>query len=294
MKKLLVLNFLIEYTLSLSYSFIVQKGILSCDQTEILFTQEIFGSKNLFKCLGICMTFSACKHVTLLSNNCSLYTNRAAMLTSSSDKFYTRKSGNFEPVFHWPIYKASVNELVTNANLYNPYNAGFTSNRFGENDSALRLNFGYYYIPGRHYFTNDFTVMTWIKMNSLATNGERFIDCGLSELDTFIISVSYENYNIPYIKMTEASGTVFGFNKFEVNKWYHFTFVLKSSIGFIYFNGIFQSWGIFGSPRNINRTSCFLGKSHLDNPNLNADLDDIKIFNQALDVKEIKEEMSKL
>ncbi|CAF1095742.1 unnamed protein product, partial [Brachionus calyciflorus] len=198
----------------------------------------------------------------------------------------------YDPAFYWPIYKSSVKELVTGADLYNPYNAAFAQNRFGESDSAIKLNYGNYLFPGRHYFTGDFTTMAWIKKNSLATNFERFIECGSSVSDTITMSVSDSNKNTLYI--SSSSVTVYGSIKIDMNIWYQITFVIKGNIASIYVNGKLDSQGQSVYPLNVNRTSCFLGKSSAGNPNLNADIDDIKIFNRAFDASEIIEELSRL
>ncbi|CAF1024579.1 unnamed protein product [Brachionus calyciflorus] len=289
MKTFLILTILFGNTLTLSYLFKGEYGIVTSQQTEILYKQTVPGRAKLIKCLERCMIFCACSYATYISNECVLYTKNVNRSTSSTLKVYTRNIGRYDPAFYWPIYKSSVKELVAGADLYNPYNAKFAQNRFGESDSAIKLNYGYYFFPGRHYFTGDFTTMVWIKKNSLATYYERIMECGSTGSDTIIMSISDRNGNTHVINTGKAY--IIGGIRTEINFWYHITFVLKENIASIYVDGKLDVKGRVDYPLDVNRTLCFLGKSSSTIPYLNADIDDIKIFNRALDENEIKFEL---
>ncbi|CAF0722725.1 unnamed protein product [Brachionus calyciflorus] len=289
MKTFWILIILIGNTFGLSYFFKTEYGIVTSQPTEILYKQTISGRVKLIKCLERCMIFCACSYATFISNECVLYTKNVNRSTSSTLKVYTRNIGRYDPAFYWPIYKSSVKELVTGADLYNPYNSTFAQNRFGESDSAIKLNYGYYLIPGRRYFSGDFTFMSWIKKNSLATYYERIMECGSTVSDSIILSISDRHRNNHVINTGKAY--IIGGIRTETNFWYHITFVLKENIASIYVDGKLDVKGGVDYPLDVNRTLCFLGKSSATIPNLNADIDDIKIFNRALNENEIKFEL---
>ncbi|CAF0772421.1 unnamed protein product [Brachionus calyciflorus] len=238
----------------------------------------------------MCLIYSACKQATFISSRCNLFTKLANKSASSNSKIFIRNSGSHDSEYYWPIYKSSVKELVQGADLYNPINAAFTFDRFGEFGSAVKLSYGFYQFPARHYFSTDFSVTAWIKLNSIGSNAERLIECGSSTSDSIIMVVSNWNKNSAYFQMPNIRKSVVGSVNLQINIWSHIAFILKGDIGLIYVNGTLDSQNLLGYPVVVNRTRCFLGKSLWSNPNLNADLDDIKIFSRALDAEEIKQE----
>ncbi|CAF1104149.1 unnamed protein product [Brachionus calyciflorus] len=289
--KFLILALFVKNILGLTYKFNNQFGCIQAELKEIVLTSEL---KSLKKCLGKCVVFTRCKFATFIQNECNLYTKYVNMSYSSDYKIYERVDGIYDPDFHWPIYKSDVKELVTRGDLYNPVNAAFAPNRFSEVDSAIRLTYGIYSLPLRDYFTSDFSFMAWIKINSLSTNGERLVECGSSLYDSIVFSVSNSNLNTPFMQMVNVQRYVYGSMKLEVNIWSHLTFILKGDIGYIYINGTLDAKDKLAFTTNVNRTVCLLGGSLWENPSLNADLDDLKIFKRVLNENEIKNELSRL
>ena len=194
--------------------------------------------------------------------------------------------------FYWPIFKSSLKEVVNDANLYAPINAQLTSNRFGEANSAIRLTQGYYNLPVRDYFNGDFIVMLWLNKNILATDHERIIDCGPNKENSVALSISRGNSNKLFFQIGQKY--LEGSKILEINVWHHVTFVLNGTLGLLYINGTLDSKGQVDVASNVTRNNCYLGRSLWNNPNVNADFDDIKIFKKALDLEQIISEFARI
>ena len=75
----------------------------------------------------------------------------------------------------------------------------------------------------------------------------------------------------------------------KIGEWAFVTAVLRGNTGYIYINGQQTAVGEMLRPRNVIRVNNYIGRAdvyphHLD---ANAVLDDLRIFNRALDLSEI-------
>ena len=173
----------------------------------------------------------------------------------------------------------------------------FVPDRFGNVDSAFRLNSGYYRAPTGSYFGEKFTILAWVKMNKYV-NYQRLLDFGNGQYsDNIIVSLSNPAKKILYQNMFQ--NTFFNLESstiLQLNIWYHVGFTTEPGTMNIYLNGTldctFDS-SIKGnqSSRSINRTGNHFGKSSWPNDEYaQAEFDDIKIFNRALIQTEIYDE----
>ena len=185
---------------------------------------------------------------------------------------------SFGLINYWPMDNNST-DIIGNANMYNGYNVQFVSDRFGNQNSAIRFSKGYYQVPSGVYFDGDFSVSVWIKIN-VQIQGASILDfsydCNYYS-DNVIIS-SLPSYKQLYSNLALISG-----------QWTHLVVTQNEISASIYINGILAA-EIFNIeiPRYANRTSNFIGKScSADDGILQADLDDLRIYNRALGQTEI-------
>ena len=68
-------------------------------------------------------------------------------------------------VHYWP-FSNSLNDEVGEAHLEWGQNAYLTNDQYGNPNSAVRLSNGYLKAPAGVYFSNDFTVTAWVKLNT--------------------------------------------------------------------------------------------------------------------------------
>jgi hypothetical protein len=179
--------------------------------------------------------------------------------------------------------------------MYNGYNVGFVKDRFGNPNSAIRFIDGYYQVPTGVYFKGDFTISLWLKTNLFVsysnilefTNGQYLVSINSNSYDRFIpqLKISFY-YSDSYVYSSQ----------FDILKgqWTHLVTTLSGTTGSFYINGMLvgQSFNMF-IPRNVNRTSNFIGKNSWNYyGNLWADLDDLRIYDRALSQTEIYDLLS--
>jgi hypothetical protein len=159
---------------------------------------------------------------------------------------------------------------------------------------------GYYKVPSGVYFNGgDFTIMVWIKVRNY-NHWSRVIDFGtVPQSNMVILSVSETTTGYPANAFYTISSATFirSSVQIELNKWKHLTCVFSIiNNGFIYIDGVSYTGSVSsftGGPINILRTSNFVGRSN--NPgeaDVDADMDELKIFNRALSQQEIAYEMN--
>lgn len=75
----------------------------------------------------------------------------------------------------------------------------------------------------------------------------------------------------------------------RIRKWDHFAFTLAGTLGTIYINGKIVGQSAQYPPRSFTRLYSYIGKdnSRSNIAMINAELDDIKIFNKSLTQSEI-------
>lgn len=186
--------------------------------------------------------------------------------------------------------------MISNADLYNGTNAFFISDRNNLTHSALRISFGYYRLPPRVYFNENLTLMAWIKILD-HVDFQRFIDCDTSyRVDYLAFGLSYNKLNSPFFRTysTPANGLLIVLkNEILINNWYHLTYVLKKTTGFIYLDGIQVINGTLNFARNVIRSECYLGRQILNGEvsYSSFEIDDLKIFDKVLTDLEINNEI---
>ena len=188
--------------------------------------------------------------------------------------------------------------------MYNGYNVKFANDRFGNPNSAIRFTQGYYQIPPWVYFNGDFTVSVWIKaINTI--NLETIIDFGNIGSDNVQLKTSlgsdynYNSYSFNNIYTVKPKFYVYARNSYSIietsnrltiGQWTHLVLTFNENVGSVYMNGLLigQTNDMF-TPRNINRTSNYIGRSNQNNNDvyLRADLDDFRIYNKSLSQAEV-------
>jgi hypothetical protein len=192
---------------------------------------------------------------------------------------------------YWPLDN-HVNDTVGGAHMYNGYNFEFVSDRFGDPNSAIRFTEGYYQIPPGVYFNGDYTISVWIKAINTLDAGI-IMDFGNSGSDKIKFMTSYTSYVSYAVKPTfyvytrSSYSTIETSNSLTIGQWTHLLFTSSENSGSVYMNGLLigKTNNIF-TPRNINRTSNYIGRSD-GYSNLWADLDDLKIYNRSMSPAEI-------
>ena len=171
-----------------------------------------------------------------------------------------------------------------------------TKNKYNKSNSAIYLNNGNIEVSDDVYFYQDFTISVWIKPYVFG-RWARIIDFSNSvsikdRKDNIIICYSQDISGQPSFYMFDEKGQskyIVSSQKHKIGEWAFVTAVLKENTGYIYINGKETATGSMFRPKNILRVNNYIGKSDIypQEPHANADLDDLKIFDRALDIIEI-------
>ena len=171
--------------------------------------------------------------------------------------------------------------------------AKLTTDRFGNTNAAIKLNDGYYEIPsGVYFYGGDFTVSAWVKI-TIEKSWARLIDFGNGEANNnvHIFLSNGQGPGFQVYKNSSPSGNVVSPVKLNVGEWQYLTVTLNGTMGSIYIDGNLaiqlQDAGLI--PNNISRTKNFIGKSNWADPNANADIDSLRIYNRCLNNEEISQ-----
>jgi hypothetical protein len=146
------------YSCNHLYSKLKNFGINDLNKCDIVL-EAYYGQATLF-CFQKCNKIRICEFVYIFSDQCKLLSNLTILYqTASSDSIiYRKNSSQFVGLInYWPIYSSLTTDMIGNKDLYNPVNANFSSDRFGNINSAIYLNNGYYQVPSGVYFYGDFT-----------------------------------------------------------------------------------------------------------------------------------------
>jgi hypothetical protein len=160
-------------------------------------------------------------------------------------------------------------DLIGMAHMTQGEKTTFTSDRFGNANSALALNGGWTQVPPGIYFNSpEFTITVWVYIQ-VCTDCEklRIIDFsnGRENEDQFYFGLMIYSYDIfkPYFFF--LPGYVQSVSTLTMNEWQFLSVTYNGSIMRIYKNGrIILERTMSISLSRINRTNCFIGKSYMD------------------------------
>lgn len=152
------------------------------------------------------------------------------------------------------------------------------------------------YLMGTQNFitnnTNDWTFACWMKLNA-TTTGQTLFSCR-SEVSPYGITIFY--YGSSWLIDDGVRWQFTPSVTIAANTWYHVCVVRKKGVGkYLYINGsLDSSTTTTTTPTAVNTTSYAIGMCHNSattaqgNP-LNGYLNDVRFYNHALSVAEIKE-----
>ena len=190
-------------------------------------------------------------------------------------------------VNYWS-FNSHIKDVIGGAHLFNGTNAGLTDDRFGRPLSALNLNGGFYQIPPGNYFpTGQFTITVWIKLRqygnwpSIASfaNGFQFDSIFFG----FSVATSQPEFSI--FNGNSMTADRVSPSAIQLNQWTHLAFIFDQNLILrIYINANFMSSSNPNqSLKNTIRIFNYVGRGDCDRsqPDINAVLDELKIFNRA-------------
>ena len=193
---------------------------------------------------------------------------------------------------YWPINN-DVQDYAGSSSMTCYSGTSFVADRKNNTNSALFLSGGYCSVPpGIYFYGGDFTILVWVNLQSYTSNTV-ILDFGCSPSGDSIapfLPVGSTQGQIQF-DILKGSSVIYAYNSaasLSLNRWYHLGFVLNGTTAYTYVNGVLDSYQNGSStPNYVNRTRSNFGKTTYSSNNLNAYLDDIKIYNRSLSATEI-------
>ena len=198
-------------------------------------------------------------------------------------------------IHYWP-FNSDLNDIIGAKNLSYGSNCGLGSDRSGRANNAINLNTGYYNVPSGIYFNGDFTFSLWFNLRVLTDTPTFFEVASVSLYNrvTFsfynlLITVGFEDGNKALLLNCYTSTQAV-----SLNSWTHTTIVYSNLKVQIYVNSIEQSVTCSANvnklPSNVIRSVNFIGRTsyYSTRPDIQADLDEIKIYNKGLSLDEVQ------
>ena len=174
--------------------------------------------------------------------------------------------------------------------MYGGSSYSFTYDRFCNSYSAIYFNVGFLQVPSGVYFSGDFTITAWIYLLAYQSYS-RIIDFGNGgSSDNVVFSMLSNSAKLYAHIYNAASATSFMSTPslIQLNTWYHVAFVFKGTVGYIFFNGNLATSGTQYVPKNVSRSSNYIGKSNwINDLNAKATYDDLRIYEGALSATQI-------
>ena len=146
-------------------------------------------------------------------------------------------------------------------------------------------------------WTTDFTITAWVFVKSRVACG-KLLDCGIKGQNEIVINLSScngEGQAMQVYNNRRVSEFVYNRKRLEANKWLHLTFTLSQGKILLYTDGVLVANGTTNIKPNVksNYGTCFIGKNLWNNPNINAYIDDLAMFNRGLSIGEIQQMMNR-
>ncbi len=162
----------------------------------------------------------------------------------------------------------------------------------------MNLNEGCYRIPTGNYFpTGQFTITVWIKLKVYGfwSNIVSFFNGKLFDAIFFGFQSSS---SMPELSIFNGNISIAGATSpsIQLNEWTHLTISFDESLNFkIYVNANLTANSNWNKPlKNVTRIYNYIGRAdnYPGDRDLNAIVDELKIFNRALTRQEIQFEMN--
>jgi len=215
--------------------------------------------------------------------------NDIGVISTSTRNSYSTMTHNPNQdglVRHWS-FKNNFLDEVNGASLNCKDNSSLIEDRLENWYSALLLKNGFCQMPQGVYFTGDFSITMWIKLNK-AIYQMVLLDFGNPNLGNFIRLKTTVGYVEIMITEENKESSFRSDNPLKLNEWFYLAIVLEGNIGKIYLNGNLDKSGKLKSPKKFGiLNSNFVGRNSLNGRNAEASFDELKIFNKALNQSEI-------
>ncbi|CAF1104410.1 unnamed protein product [Brachionus calyciflorus] len=277
------------------FEFLLNQKINQNDPTTLI--KSLF-AKNKLVCLNNCFGYVGCEFAEYINQTCNLfsYNARFFLIPDQSNMIFSRrKLKDLMLTGFWTVTEKSLKDVVNSASVSEQTNSFLVSDRFGNSESAFQVKNGFVRVANNTYFSGEFTVTAWVKLNAYLVY-QRLIDFGNGDgSDNILMVLSGATNNICFHIYKGSS--LYSFDSSKVlflDIWHHVAFTYSGNIMKIYVNGsLVSDKSLMASNivRSVLRQKNYIGKSNWNSdPKANFDFSDLKIYNKELSNLDIDKE----
>ena len=183
-----------------------------------------------------------------------------------------------------------MSDIIGGAHMSQGSATSFTSDRFGNANSALALNGGYTQVPAGYFFdTPQFSVAAWVYPFSVGSWARIFDFANTGPNQCIQLSFTSYALNCPAFVIYDQTPNIIGSSQskipLEQNKWNFITVTYNGSQLSLFINATLVNSTQVNSNNipKVPRTSNFFGKSNWPNDGVSwSYLDDIRFYNISL------------
>jgi hypothetical protein len=222
----------------------------------------------------------------------TLETTSLAEMTTTINTTHVVLTANQYLTHYWPMCNSDMTDHIGSADMTQGNSTSFTTDRFGNVNSALALNGGWTRVPKGYYFnTPEFTISVWV-LPKVVGWGARVIDFSNGPgADNILFAIANNNVLQPYLNIWSGLIRAQTTQALTLGKWQFLAVTFTSTMSCIYLNGqlIGSLTHSYNLP-NIVRTTCYIGRSAWSFDGYSASLlDDLRFYNKSLSASEILE-----
>jgi hypothetical protein len=188
-----------------------------------------------------------------------------------------------------------MNDVKGAADMSQGNATSYTSDRFGNANSALALNGGWTQVPSGVYFNSqESTISVWVLPQQFGS-WARIVDFGNGpSSNNIVLTLSFGNSLTPVLACIGSFSATSARN-LTLNEWQFLAATFNGTNARIYLNGTLVADINFQiiTPSTQSSNSCYIGKSNWpDNGYSSSYLDDLRFYNKSLTQDEIIELMN--
>jgi len=187
---------------------------------------------------------------------------------------------------------SDLNDLINETNLCDGINYLFTTDRLGVKHSAISFQNGYLQMLGDIYFNYNFTLITWVKINSPVTDSIITSFSDVSNSNRFTLALKKSKLMLDY-QYGSNRASLFSLSNISTDSWIHIALTFNLTNVSLYLNSIYQNFANVTPFKAVTTTLNLIGKMNLtDTSTASFIMDELALYQRTFSESSIKDDYS--
>jgi hypothetical protein len=187
---------------------------------------------------------------------------------------------------------SDLNDLINETNLCDGINYLFTTDRLGVKNSAISFQNGYLQMLGDIYFSYNFTLITWVKINSPVTDSIITSFSDVSNSNRFTLALKKSKLMLDY-QYGSNRASLFSLSNISTDSWIHIALTFNLTNVSLYLNSIYQNFANVTPFKAVTTTLNLIGKMNLtDTSTASFIMDELALYQRTFSESSIKDDYS--